>query len=104
MKLDKSFSISIDVSQAIDDMKQGGIFLDPVTGEFKLEGELDTQFDKPSNKITAVFTHPDYQEQYEKKQQALADIVRDGDGLRKEEVRDLVLTANKAVWNKSSVE
>lgn len=44
------------------------------------------------------FNKTDYRERFEEKREATRDIVADGDGLTHEMVHDLVLTANKAVW------
>lgn len=46
----------------------------------------------------------DYQERYTEKKEGLAGIIRDGDEFGKEAVRDLVLTANKAVYQESKNE
>lgn len=51
------------------------------------------------NPMTGQFTIRvrDYESEFEDKRQALHDIIRDGDGLRKDEVADLVLTAQRAI-------
>lgn len=81
--------------------------IDPVTGEFTISGDISVSqtsksFDKNKG-ISVEFTYSakDYQEEFKEKKQALHDIVEDGDGLRRDEVADLVEVANFAVWQKS---
>jgi len=78
--------------------------LDPVTGEFKVMGSSSLEavnFNSKDLTLEFEFTHVDYQEKYESKRKGLHDMVEDGDGFTRKEIHDLVLTANKAVWQES---
>jgi len=103
---------SIDISNF--EAKKPEVQLDPITGNFKMTKSADVgdakavvagrQMGKSySGNFTVSFQYEqvDYQERFEEKRKGMHDIVADGDGLTKEMVRDLVLTANKAVWQKS---
>ena len=83
--------------------QKDSIVLDPISGSFEMKmGNGSTvNFDSASLTVEFEFSEVDYMEKFEEKRQALHDIVQDGDGLRKDEVADLVLTANKAVWQQS---
>jgi len=83
--------------------QKDSVVLDPVSGSFEMTMGNGSKVNFDSDNLTVEFTYQtkDYQEQFEEKRQALHDIVQDGDGLRKEEVADLVKTANLAVWQKS---
>lgn len=83
-------------------MAKDTITLDPISGTFEMKVGNGSTVNFDSDNLTVEFTYQtkDYQEQFEEKRQALHDIVKDGDGLRKEEVADLVKTANLAVWQR----
>lgn len=80
-------------------MSKDTIVLDPVDGSFEMTLGNGSTVDFKADDLTLEFTYTtvDYEEKFEDKRQALHDIVADGDGLRKDEVADLVMTANKAV-------
>ena len=48
--------------------------------------------------VTFNYSDIDHQEKFEEKRKGMHDIVEDGDGLTREMVRDLVMMANKAIW------
>ena len=82
------------------DTKDSKIKINPMTGEIK--GELvATGVNYNTSKVEVEFTYDinavDYREKFEEKREALHDMVEDGDGFTKEEIHDLVLTANKAL-------
>lgn len=86
--------------------QKDSIVLDPVSGTFEMRMGNGSTVNFDTDNLTVEFTYSevDYQEKFEEKRQALHDIVQDGDGLRKDEVADLVLTANKAVWQEAKDE
>lgn len=47
--------------------------------------------------VTVKIGDVDYEEKFDEKQHGLADIVRDGDGFTREELYDLIVTANKSI-------
>lgn len=93
-KLRLSNGSTIDISNVKVDTAD--VKVDPVTGNFTAAKSLDDSFT-----VTFSFQTTDYQEQFENKRQALHDMVEDGDGFTKEEIRDLVKTANLLVWQES---
>jgi hypothetical protein len=64
---------------------------------------MDYWSDANMNTISARFEYRilDYRDRYKQKRKALHDMVEDNDGFTREEIYDLVLTANKAVYQRS---
>ena len=63
------------------------ITLDPVSGNFEMSvgnGSI-VKFDSDKVDLSFSYTEKDYLDEFEQKQQALHDIIKDGDGLRKKE-------------------
>lgn len=100
-------SIDIDKLKA---ERSARVRVNPISGKFEVAGCSDIDNSKVgrtdmsySGKFNVKFEYQfvDYEEQFEEKRQALEDMVRDGDGFTKEEIRDLVMVGNKAVWQES---
>jgi len=96
---------TIDISNF--EAKKPKVKLDPVTGNFTVSGsgkvsDISTSLDRKKG-LSVEFTYQttDYREQFENKREALHDMVADGDGFTKEEIHDLVKTANLLVWQES---
>jgi hypothetical protein len=84
--------------------QKDSITVNPITGNFEIQVSDGTSIvNIDSNNMTTELSYQtkDYQEKFDEKRQALEDMMADGDGYTKKEVRDLVLTANKAVWQES---
>ena len=80
------------------------IKLNPMTGDFKVMESDSLEglgFDSKNLTFEFSFQQVDYQKKYKNKHKGLCDMVADGDGFTREEIHDLVLTANKAIWQQA---
>jgi len=84
--------------------QKNNIKINPVSGDIEFDvGDVRVSGGKFGKSPNVSFTLMiDYQDRFEKKQQALCDILDEGRDLQKDGVRDLVLTANKAVHQESA--
>jgi len=86
---------TIDVNSISVEKNDADVKVDPISGNFVATGG------KYTGSITVSFKCVDYREQFENKRQALHDMVEGGDGFTREEIHDLVKTANLLVWQES---
>lgn len=80
--------------------------INPVDGSFTADSvdALKMSYDSREVTVTIEYNAVDYEQKFEEKHEGMHDIVADGDGLTKDIVRDLVMTANKAIWQESKDE
>lgn len=60
-----------------------------------------TDFDSKNHELVGEFKLIDFEEQFYDKRDGLAAMVGETGEFRRDEIEDLVLTANKAVWQES---
>lgn len=95
------------ISKTSNTTEQGQLTVDPVSGQFEIterstsDNSIRNAYPNIDIDTTLSVGVKDYSEQFEQKQEKLAGIVSDTGELRKGEVADLLMTANKCVWQES---
>lgn len=82
------------------------IIYDPVTEKLEMHVIQDSTVSHNQDDITISGSYKtrSYQDKFQDKQQGIHDMVKDGDGVTREEIHDLVRAAQYAVWEKSADE
>lgn len=75
--------------------------INALNGEFKVDGVTIDDSGQVTMQVKTNWNKINYQKKFVNKQKALAAMVEEGDGFRRDEVADLVETANRAVLQES---